>query len=257
MASGAPFAGYPVAAMVATAYRETFADRVAVLRAAGLWVLLSLLGDLWSILGEGSGPEPAGPELDGSGPLALPFLLVGWVGLSALTVHRIRVLLAGDPPPALMAPLDRHVARYVLTELVLGALAVLPSFVALALLAPIGGIALAVAVGTVAAVLVFARLHLALVAAALGERGIAIERSWRATAAVWPQAAVGLLACSAPLAMLAGSIGAAIASGGAPLTGSGLATIAAFAQAAVLGAFLAESWRRLIGAAPAARGPAA
>jgi hypothetical protein len=249
VAGGPTFPDFPAIAMVADAYRATLADRVAILRAGGLWVLASLLGDLLSVLGatgtEREGPEPGGPDV-----LALPFLLIGWIGLSALTVHRIRTLLLGDPPPALMAPVNRHVARYVLAELVIGALAVLPSFAALVLLAPIGGVALALAAGTVAAIFVFTRLHLALPAAALGEPGIAIERSWRATAPVWPKAAFGLIASSAPLAMIAGSIGAAITAAGAPLSGSTIATVAAFAQAAVLGTFLAASWRRLVGMPP-------
>jgi len=253
VASGPRATAYPVAAMVAAAYRQSWNDRQAVLRAGGLWVLLSLLGDLVTALGGGPAPTAGAPAPSGADLLALPFLLVSWLGLSALTVHRIRAVLLSDPPPTLLAPLDANVARYVLAELVVGALAVLPSLALVPLLAPIGGIGLAVAAGTVAAMLVFARLHLLLAAAALGERGLAIERSWRATGPVWPQAAVGLLACSAPVAMVAGSLGAAIAGAGAPLTGSAVATIAAFAQAAVLGAFLADSRRRLIG--PAASGP--
>lgn len=233
--------------MVAAAYRQSWTDRQAVLRAGGLWVLLSLVGDLVTALGGGPAPSTADQGPSGVDLLALPFLVVGWLGLSALTVHRIRALLLGDPPPTLLAPLDGNVARYVLGELVVGALAVLPSIALLPLLAPIGGIALAVAAGTVAAILVFARLHLVLAQAALGERGLAIDRSWRATGRVWPQAAVGLMACSMPVAMVAGSLAAVIAGAGAPLTGSALATIAAFVQAAVLGAFLAESRRRLLG----------
>lgn|GEM_PF-6542144 len=249
MASGPTIPDYPAIAMVVDAYRTTLADRVAVLRAGGLWVLASLLGELLSVLGA-PGTRTEGPANGGPDVLALPFLLIGWIGLGALTVHRIRTLLLGDPPPALVAPLDRHVARYLLAELVIGALAVLPSFAALALLAPIGGVALALAAGTVAAIFVFTRLHLALPAAALGEVGIAIERSWRATAPVWPKAAFGLIASSAPLAMIAGSLGAAIAAAGAPLSGSTIATVATFAQAAVLGTFLAASWRRLVDAPP-------
>ncbi len=247
VASGPGTTAYPVAAMVTAAYRQSWNDRQAVLRAGGLWVLLSLLGDLVTALGGGPAPSTVAPEPPELDLLALPFLLVGWLGLSALTVHRIRALLLGDPPPTLLAPLDGNVARYVLAELVLGALAVLPSIALLPLLAPIGGIGLALAAGTVAAILVFARLHLLLPAAALGERGLAIERSWRATGRVWPQAAVGLMACGMPVAMIAGTLGAVIAVRGAPLTGSALATIAAFAQAAVLAAFLADSRRRLLG----------
>ncbi len=230
--------------MIAEAYRGTWDERTAVLRAAGLWVLLSLLGELLSALaGSGEG-ETGAPST--TGLVALPFLLVGWIGLGALTVHRIRVRLAGDPPPALMAPFDRYVVRYVLVELAVGALAMLPSLPAVALLGPIGGLPLALAAGLAVALFLFARLHLVLTAAALGER-IALERSWRVTAGVWPQAAVGLLACSMPLALASGALGAVVGALGAPLTGSAVGTVGAFAQAAVLGAFLAQSWVRLTG----------
>ncbi|BCX17234.1 MAG: hypothetical protein KatS3mg117_0916 [Geminicoccaceae bacterium] len=238
-----------MASMIADAYRRTWADRAALTRAGGLWVLLSLLGDLVAVT---SGVESGPGDTEGTGApaLAFPFALIGWIGLSALTVHRVRVLLLEDPPPRLMAPLDRHVVRYILAELVVGALAVSPSLVALVLLAPIGDVPLAVSAGTVAALFVFARLHLALAAAAIGERGIAIERSWRATSRVWPQAAIGLIACSLPLALIGGSTGAAIAGSGVPLTGSTIATLGAYAQACVLATFLAASWRRLVGVPP-------
>lgn len=237
--------------MIADAYRRTWVDRAALTRAGGLWVLASLLGDLLAVMsGDGSGP--GGTEGTGAPSVAFPVVLIGWIGLSAVTVHRIRVLLLEDPPPRLMAPLDRHVVRYILAELVVGALALSPSLVVLALLAPIGGVPLAVLAGTVAAIFVFARLHLALAAAAIGERGIAIERSWRATRRVWPQAATGLIACSVPLALISGSTGAAVAGSGAPLTGSTIATLGAYAQACVLATFLAASWRRLVGVPPPA-----
>lgn len=246
MASGPSASGYPVGAIVAGAYRRTLEQHVEVLRAAGLWMLLSLAVDLLA-LGGGPGPEPAEP-VPSPGEIALtPLLLVGWLGLTAVVVHRVRRLLLDAPLPRLMAPLDRHVVRYVLAELVLGALALLPALLALALLAPIGGVQLAIAAGTAAAVALFARLHQALVSAALGETGLGIDRSWRATAGVWPQVGVALVVCSAPLAMLSAALGGWLIESGAPLSGSALGTLGAFAQAAVLGAFLADSRLRLIG----------
>lgn len=249
MASGGPTGGYPVGAIVTTAYRETFADHPAVLRAAGLWMLASLVVDLLAVLGSAGEPPAVEPVPTPFRALALPLLLIGWVGLNAVTVHRLRHLLLGDPTPRLMAPLDRHVARYILAELLIGALALLPALVALALLAPVAGAPLAAMAGTAAAAAVFARLHLGLVGAALGEQGLGLDRAWRATAAIWPQVAVALLACSAPLALLTGMLGGWLVERGAPLTGSALGTLGAFGQAAVLAAFLAASRRRLIGPA--------
>ncbi len=249
MASGAPAGGYPVGAIVAAAYRETLADHVAVLRAAGLWMLASLMVDLLAVLGNTGEPPPGEPVPAPFQVLAFPLLLIGWIGLNTVTVHRLRHLLLGDPPPRLMAPLDRHVARYILAELLIGAVALLPALAALALLAPVGGAPLAAMAGTVAAAAVFARLHLVLVGAALGEQGLGLDRAWRATAGVWAQVAVALLACSAPLALLSGMLGGWLVERGAPLTGSALGTLGAFAQAAVLAAFLAASRRRLVGPA--------
>lgn len=250
MASGAPAGGYPVGAIVRSAYRDTLADHPAVLRAAGFWMIASFVVDLLAVLGSGREPTTAEPVPAPLQLLAFPLLLIGWVGLNALTVHRVRHLLLGDPPPRLMAPLDRYVARYILAELLIGAVALLPALLALALLAPVAGAPLAAMVGTAAAVGVFARLHLGLVGAALGEQGLGLDRAWRATAAVWPQVAVALLACSAPLALVSGMLGGWLVERGAPLTGSAIGTLGAFGQAAVLAAFLAASRRRLIGRGP-------
>lgn len=244
VATGPPASGFPVGAIVAGAYRRTLEQHAEVLRAAGLWMVLSLAIDVLTLEAP---PEPAEPAPSPEEILLVPFVLVGWLGLTALVVHRIRRRLLEAPLPRLMAPIDRHVVRYVLVELVIGALSLLPALLALALLAPIGGAQLAVAVGTVAAVAMFARSHLALVAAALGEPGLTLQRSWKATAGIWPQVSVALLACGAPLALLAGMLGDRLVGAGLPLTGAALATLGAFAQAGVFGAFLAESRLRLLG----------
>jgi hypothetical protein len=245
--TGSTTSDLPLASTIADAYRRTFADRAFLIRAAGLWALVGLLGGLLAV---GSGDEPGTGKPGGDATMwpALLFSAIGWIGLSAVTTHRIRALVCNDPPPRLMAPLDRHVARYILAEFVVAALAALPSLVALVVLAPIGGVPLALSAGTVAAIFLFARLHLALAAAAIGGRGIALELSWRATSSVWPKAAVGLIACSSPLALVASPLGAAIAAAGAPLTGRAIPTLTAFAQAGIFATFLASSWRRLVDA---------
>ncbi|MCS7266768.1 MAG: hypothetical protein N2038_00365 [Geminicoccaceae bacterium] len=239
MASPSP-AAYPLAELVREAWARSFADRVPVVRAAALWVGAS-------VLVEGLARFARDPAQGGMSLLDLLALAIGWLGLSAVTVWRIRALLAGAPLPRLMAPVDRFVIRYAVAELLLGALGLLPGFLAIALLGPHLGLPLAGLVGFAGAIALFARLHLVLVAAALGEPGLGFDRSWRATAGIWPRAALALLACAAPLALLGGQLGATIAAFGAPLLGSAVASTGAHAQAAVLGTFLAESRRRLAG----------
>ncbi|MCS6779367.1 MAG: hypothetical protein NZ555_06675 [Geminicoccaceae bacterium] len=247
MARGAA-PSYPLAALVREAWLRSFADRAAIARAAGLWVVASLVADvLAASLAPGQHGEPVDPASAVRGLLGLPLLLVGWLGLSAVTVWRIRSLLQGAPQPVLMAPIDRHVVRYVLAEILVGLLAALPFLMALALLAPIGGVPLALVVGIAAALFLFARLHLVLVAAALGEAGLGFDRSWRATAGVWPVAALAAILCTAPLGLLAGQIGSWIAETGALFVGAAVATAGAYAQASVLATFLAASRLRLLG----------
>lgn len=239
MASPSPRA-YPAAELIREAWSQSFADRAAIVRAAGLWVGISLLL-------EGLARFTKGPDAHASNLFDLLTLVVSWLGLSAVTVWRIRALLLGAPAPAVMAPFDRFVLRYAAAELLLGALALMPGFLAIALVGPLAGLALAGLLGFVVALALFARLHLVLVSAALGEAGLGFDRSWRATAGVWPSAALAILACAAPLALLSGQLGAMIAAMGAPLVGNAVATSGAYAQAAVLGTFLARSRTRLAG----------
>lgn len=247
MARGAA-PSYPLAALVREAWLQSFADAAAIARAAGLWVVASLLADVLALwLAPGEHGEAVDPASAVRGLLGLPLLFVGWVGASAVTVWRIRALLLGAPQPLLVAPLDRHVLRYVLAEILVGLLAAVPFLLALALLAPIAGVIPALVAGLAAALLLFARLHLVLVAAALGEAGLGFDRSWRATAGVWPIAAVAVTLCTAPLGLVAGQIGSWIAAGGAVFLGSAVATAGAYAQAAVFATFLASSRLRLLG----------
>lgn len=238
----------PILRFAGHAYLDLLVNAAGLARAAGLWVLAA-----WVLVVLG-------------GPFAQVALLVG---ASAVAVAWHRRILAGDPLPRLLAPLDGRVARYLLYYVLLSLLIGLPLLL-LATGAGFGaappgsgaGTSLLVLAGlSFACLYVAMRLHLVLPGSAVADPRTSLPASWAATAGHGWRLVLGFTLVSLPAALV-GAILAILLGGAAAATESSfllylapLAPIAtAFIQSALLAAMMSYVYIFIVQPPPAAGG---
>jgi hypothetical protein len=250
---------YPLFAIIASAYRDVLMNLDLFARVAALW-LMPPLGI--SMLARALVPRPQGASGEAIvipleiALLGLLAILVWILALNAIAVFWQRRLLLGEQPTVLMAPVTGRVLRYMamimaVTIVVVILLNLLAYVLATLLAGPAGvgqqqvNMPLHRLLVWIVLAFVLARIHLVLPAIAIGDRTMGIGRSWRLTTGYGVYVLLGILGTAVPLnlaaillQLLLGTLGA-----GFGLVGFALATLIEYAQAAVLAAFLALSYR--------------
>lgn len=234
----------PVLALVLTAYRYVWAERLTFLRLATPW--------LGAGLAIAAGAAPLG--LYSQTTAGLLVSLIDWLGYAAVAVAWLRHLVLGEAWPGLGAPLRAPAVRYLLWSAALGMAALLPVLAAslLAALVPALRVPL-LAAGTFVAVVIAVHLLFLPLGAALDER-LAVAQSIQLVRGHAIRIVFGFVAAIVPLA-LASVVAAIIVSeltdaqrlnAGGLLLRDLVVRLLHYADASITASFLAGLYSRLV-----------